>query len=135
MEYFAGLDISMDETHICILDRDSRGFCAGPPPLTHRTRDPGRRQPRHCRAPGPISPSRGRRSRARPNSRRVAIASGRELPFLGKLLQKRLRILQIRGIEALGEPAVDGCEKVMCLWPLTLIAPQPSDAHCGAEFP
>jgi hypothetical protein len=23
MDYFAGLDISMDETHICILDRES----------------------------------------------------------------------------------------------------------------
>ena len=22
MEYFAGLDISMDETHICVLDRE-----------------------------------------------------------------------------------------------------------------
>ena len=22
MDYFAGLDISMDETHVCVLDRD-----------------------------------------------------------------------------------------------------------------
>jgi hypothetical protein len=24
MEYFAGLDISMNETHICVVDRDGR---------------------------------------------------------------------------------------------------------------
>ena len=24
MEYFAGLDVSMDETHVCVVDRDGR---------------------------------------------------------------------------------------------------------------
>jgi transposase len=26
MDYFAGLDISMDETHVCVLDREPRIF-------------------------------------------------------------------------------------------------------------
>ena len=54
---------------------------------------------------------------------------------LRQFLQQRLGILQVKRVEALGEPAVDRREKVMGLWPLTLIAPQPSHAHCGAEFP
>ena len=28
MDYFAGLDISMDETHICVVDREGAVFCA-----------------------------------------------------------------------------------------------------------
>ena len=54
---------------------------------------------------------------------------------LRQFLQQRLGILQVKRVEALGEPAVDRREKVMGLWPLTLIAPQPSHAHCGADFP
>ena len=29
MDYFAGLDISMDETQICVLDREGAVFCGG----------------------------------------------------------------------------------------------------------
>ena len=35
MEYFAGLDVSMEETHVCVLDRDGR--------LEVRPVDPGGR--------------------------------------------------------------------------------------------
>jgi hypothetical protein len=33
MDYFAGLDISMDETHVCVLDREARRTCAYAPAL------------------------------------------------------------------------------------------------------
>jgi hypothetical protein len=29
MDYFAGLDISMDETHVCVVDRDGVVVCEG----------------------------------------------------------------------------------------------------------
>ena len=38
-------------------------------------------------------------------------------------------------IESFGEPAVDRRQKVACLIPLPLIAPEPCDAHRGAQFP
>src|SRR5262245_28958261 len=36
---------------------------------------------------------------------------------------------------AFPEPAVDRSEKLACLIPPALIAPEPRHAHCGAEFP
>jgi hypothetical protein len=48
---------------------------------------------------------------------------------------KRFRLLQIARIKPFGEPAVDRGEKLACLLPLALIAPEPGHAHCGAEFP
>jgi hypothetical protein len=36
---------------------------------------------------------------------------------------------------AFGEPAVDRREKLASLIPLTLVAPEPRHAHCGARFP
>jgi len=42
--------------------------------------------------------------------------------------------LRSRVSNPLGEPAVDRSEKLPCLILLTLIAPEPRHAHCGAEF-
>jgi hypothetical protein len=50
-------------------------------------------------------------------------------------LKRRLRLLQIARVEALSKPAVDRSEKLASLVPLTLIAPEPCDARCGAELP
>ena len=44
-------------------------------------------------------------------------------------------LLQIERVKAFGEPAVDRSEKIAGLIPLALIAPEPRNAHCGAEFP
>ena len=41
-------------------------------------------------------------------------------------LQKRLRLLQVGGIEALGEPVVDGDEEVVGFTRLALALPQAS---------
>ena len=43
-------------------------------------------------------------------------------------------IPEIGGVEALGEPAVDGREHVARLAPPTLVAPQPGEARRGAQF-
>jgi hypothetical protein len=52
-----------------------------------------------------------------------------------QLVQQRLGLLQVQRIEALGEPAIDGGEKIMRLLPFTLFAPQPRHAHRRAQFP
>ncbi len=42
-----------------------------------------------------------------------------------QLVQQRLRLFQIGSVEALGEPAVDGCQQIARLAPPALFAPQP----------
>ena len=42
--------------------------------------------------------------------------------------------LQVGGVEALGEPAVEGCQQVARLAPAALLAPQPGEARRGAQF-
>ena len=51
--------------------------------------------------------------------------SGRpENPYLTKLVQQRICLLQIGGVEALGEPAVDGGKQVAGLGGLALGMPE-----------
>jgi len=52
-----------------------------------------------------------------------------------KLIKQRLSLLQIERVETFSEPAVDRGEKIACLIPLALIAPEPRHAHRRAEFP
>jgi hypothetical protein len=54
------------------------------------------------------------------------------LPQFG---EKRLRLLQIPGVESFGEPAIDWSEKFASLPPPVLIAPLPRHAHRRSEFP
>jgi hypothetical protein len=49
-------------------------------------------------------------------------------------VEQLVRILQVGGIEALGEPALDRREQVVCLGPPTLLGPQPGEAHRRAQF-
>src|ERR1039458_10871983 len=53
----------------------------------------------------------------------------------GQLIEQRLRLLQIRRVEAFSEPAVDRSEQFSSLPRLPLITPEPRHAHGGAEFP
>jgi hypothetical protein len=46
--------------------------------------------------------------------------------------QQGVGLLQVGGVEALGEPFVDGCEQRSRLIPLALDAPKSCDAHCRA---
>jgi hypothetical protein len=52
-----------------------------------------------------------------------------------QLVEQRLGVLQIGGIEALGEPAVNRGEQVVGLLPLASLGPEPGEAGRGAEFP
>src|SRR5215510_16004521 len=48
-----------------------------------------------------------------------------------ELLQQGLGLLQVGGVKALGEPAIDRGQQVMRLLALTLLLPQPAQAHGG----
>src|SRR6478752_2043372 len=43
-----------------------------------------------------------------------------------KLVEQRLGLLQIKRIEAFGEPVVDRGEQIASLFPLVLVAPEPA---------
>src|SRR5262245_42305543 len=64
-----------------------------------------------------------------------AVVSGYARRASPQLVEQRLRLLQIGGIEALGEPAVDRCEEVAGFGATALIAPKPGEAHDGAQLP
>src|SRR5947199_10446884 len=55
-----------------------------------------------------------------------------QLPELG---EKRLRLLQILGVEAFGEPVVDRGQEVIGVLALALALPQTCQAHRGAQLP
>jgi hypothetical protein len=48
-----------------------------------------------------------------------------------QLIEQGLSLLQIERVEALGEPAVNGSEKIAGLIPLALIMPEPRHAASG----
>src|SRR5215472_3312061 len=52
-----------------------------------------------------------------------------------QLIEQRLRSLQVERIEALGEPAVDRCEKIVGLLSFALIAPEARHTCRCAKFP
>jgi hypothetical protein len=54
--------------------------------------------------------------------------------LLRQRLQERLRLLQVRGVKAFGEPAVDWRQEVMGCGPLALLLPQAGEAHGGAQL-
>jgi len=53
---------------------------------------------------------------------------------LTEVVEQRLRLFEIRRIETLSEPAVDGGEQIMRFGPSALFAPQPGEACRGAQF-
>src|SRR5690348_6343828 len=52
-----------------------------------------------------------------------------------QLLQQRLRLLEVRRIEALGEPAIERREQVAGFGALALVAPEAGEAGGRAKFP
>jgi hypothetical protein len=50
-------------------------------------------------------------------------------------LQQRLGLLQIGGIEPLGEPAIDRGQQLVGLSPLALVLPQAAQAGGGPQLP
>ena len=59
-----------------------------------------------------------------------------DMPTAGsrQLIEQPLCFFQIGGVEALGEPTVDGGEQIMSLGPPALLAPQPSEARRRAQL-
>ncbi len=55
--------------------------------------------------------------------------------LLRQLCQQPLRLLQIRRVKPLGEPAIYGCQKVVGFLALVLGLPQAGQAGGGAQFP
>src|SRR6516162_1497816 len=54
---------------------------------------------------------------------------------LRQRVQQCLRLLQVRGVKALGEPAIDRCQQLVGFLSLALLLPESSEARSGAEFP
>ena len=52
-----------------------------------------------------------------------------------QLVAQRFCLFQIARLKPLGEPAVDRSEKLASLILLSLVSPEPRNAHGGAEFP
>src|SRR5216683_527146 len=52
-----------------------------------------------------------------------------------QLLQQCLGLLEVSGVKAFGEPAVDGCQQLVGLGPLALLLPQARQAHSSAQLP
>src|SRR5262245_55478051 len=48
--------------------------------------------------------------------------------------QQRLRLLEVGGVKALGETAVDLCQELVRRGPLALLLPQARQAHGGAQL-
>ena len=59
------------------------------------------------------------------------------MPVAGsrQFVEQRLRLFQIGGVEALGEPAVDRREEVAGFGVAALVAAEPGEARGGAQFP
>ena len=55
--------------------------------------------------------------------------------LLSQLLQQRLRLFQIAGLESFSEPAVNRSEQFASLLRLPLVAPEPCEAHRRAQLP
>jgi hypothetical protein len=51
---------------------------------------------------------------------------------LRQRVQQRLRLLQVRGVKALGEPAVDWCQEAMGFLTFALLLPESSQAGGGS---
>ena len=52
-----------------------------------------------------------------------------------KLLQQRPGVLQVGGVKALGESAIDRCQQLTSLIALALALPQPAQDHGGPQLP
>ena len=85
----------------------------------------------------PRGPTQYRRSKAPPADGRV----GGNLQFpLGlhcsrQLVEQRLSLFQVDGVEAFGEPAIDRREQVARFGVAALVTAEPGEARGGTQFP
>jgi hypothetical protein len=64
----------------------------------------------------------------------IVMGSARESNPSLQFVEQCLCLLQVGGVEPLGEPAVDWCEEVVGLVPLALLGPESGEGGGGAEF-
>jgi hypothetical protein len=55
--------------------------------------------------------------------------------IIPQVLQQRLRLLEIGRVKALGEPAVDRCQQIVCCLPFSLLLPQPTQTRGSTQLP
>ena len=66
---------------------------------------------------------------------------GRKQPFvqifsgLRQLVEQRLCVFEVRGVETLGEPAVDRRQEIVRLRASPLVRPEFGERNCGSQFP
>src|SRR5262249_23267143 len=53
----------------------------------------------------------------------------------GQVIEERLGLLQVKRVEAFGEPAIDGREQVASLGALALIAPEAGEVESCTQLP
>src|SRR5262245_34246148 len=51
-----------------------------------------------------------------------------------QFIEQRLSVLQVGGVEALGEPAEDRGQQLVCVGAPTLLLPQPAQAYCRPQL-
>jgi len=51
-----------------------------------------------------------------------------------KFVEQRFCVSHIGGVEALGEPVVNGCQQLACFGPPPLLSPQAGEARRGPQF-
>src|SRR6516162_5633559 len=65
---------------------------------------------------------------------RTKLTTEREARLCIELVEQRLCLFEIGGVEAFGEPAVDRCEQIASFAVAALVAAQPGEARGGAQF-
>src|SRR5215470_14836307 len=99
---------------------------------------------RHCPRPAACCQASGKQSFVLPANCSggvpdpTFIADENELKASGlstEFVEQSLRLLEVRYVEAFGEPTVDRCEQVAGFGAAALVATQPGEARGGAQFP
>ena len=64
----------------------------------------------------------------------AVVSSKRHHSYFAQFLQQSLGVLQIRRVEAFGEPVVNLCERLTRFGCLALLSPLSREAHRGAQL-
>src|SRR5215831_2288167 len=84
--------------------------------------------------PGLAPPRPGATSRSSPSGAPGMAGTRGVLRLSPQLFQQRLGLLQVSGVEALGEPAIDRGQQLAGLGTLALLLPEATQAHGGPQL-
>src|SRR5215472_3491514 len=85
--------------------------------------------------PGLAPPRPGATRRSSPSGAPGIAGARGVLRLSSQLFQQRLGLLQVGGVKALGEPAIDRRQQVVSFGALALLLPQATETRGGAQFP